>query len=168
MVINGVELYLSVADFRDTKVGIKPGYILYVGNPDDAVRKKIRNVIAFCLGNYLVHLGCTTLCQDFQIVSLNAVSAFSISGRVFELPVLPPAPLGKKYEHEVDQDIASKMVNAIYAKYDDLRFGELSWAYWHALCAPVHMAAAHFGAAIEALQRTYMERYPAKFQHARP
>jgi hypothetical protein len=47
------------------------------------------------------------------------------------------------------------MVNAIYAKYDELNFGVVSWAYWHAVTATPHIAAVHFGAALESLQRAY-------------
>jgi hypothetical protein len=32
------------------------------------------------------------------------------------------------------------------------------------MCAPVHMAAAHFGAAIEAVKDAYLKSHPAKFQ----
>jgi hypothetical protein len=52
------------------------------------------------------------------------------------------------------------MVNALWSKYDELQFGNLNWAYWHAVCAVPSMAAAHFGAAIEALQRAYMRKHP--------
>jgi hypothetical protein len=47
------------------------------------------------------------------------------------------------------------MVNALYAKYDSLNFGVVSWAYWHALTATPHIAAVHFGAALESLRRAY-------------
>jgi hypothetical protein len=140
----------------------KAGYIFYVGNPDDAVRKKIREVLSFCLGNYLVYLGSTTLCEKSEIVTFSAVSPPSI-GRVFEILVLPPAPLGDKYQQQVDQQAVARMADAVYAHYDELRFGAFSWAYWHAMCAPVHMAAAHFGAAIEAIQNAYVKSHPAKF-----
>jgi hypothetical protein len=163
MVINGVQLYLCVSDMELSKGRKKPGYIFYVGNPDDAFRKKIREVLSFCLGNYLVYLGSTTLCEKSEIVTFSAVSPPSI-GRVFEIPVLPPAQLGDKYQREVDQQAVSRMANAVYAHYDELRFGAFSWAYWHARCAPVHMAAAHFGAVIEAVQDAYVKSHPAKFE----
>ncbi len=163
MVINGVQLYLCVSDLDFSKGCKKPGYIFYVGNPDDAVRKKIREVLSFCLGNYLVYLGSTTLCQKSEIVTFSAVSPPSI-GRIFEIPVLPPAPLGDWCEQQVDQQAVSRMANAIYVHYDELRFAAFSWAYWHAMCAPVHMAAAHFGAAIEAVQDAYVKSHPAKFE----
>jgi hypothetical protein len=47
------------------------------------------------------------------------------------------------------------MVKAIYEKYDELNFGVVNWAYWHAVTATPHIAAVHFGAALESLQRAY-------------
>jgi hypothetical protein len=163
MVINGGRLYLCASDLSFSKGCKKPGYIFYVGNPDDAVRKKVREVLSFCLGNYLVYLGSTALCENAEIVTFSAVSPPSI-GRVFEIVVLPPAPLGDKYQQQVDPQALSRMANAVYSHYDELRFGGFSWAYWHAMCAPVHMAAAHFGAAIEAVQDAYVKSHPAKFE----
>ena len=76
----------------------------------------------------------------------------------------PPAPLGTRFHREVNQLAVSRMVNAIYAAYDTMDFGKLGWAYWHARCAPVHMAAAHYGAAIEGLYRKYVDGHPEKFR----
>jgi hypothetical protein len=39
----------------------------------------------------------------------------------------------------------------------------LSWAYWHSRTAPPHIAPAHFGATIEALQDSYIKLHPGKF-----
>lgn len=33
-----------------------------------------------------------------------------------------------------------------------IKFNELSWSYWYAMCAPPHAAAVHFGSLIERLQ----------------
>jgi len=163
IIINGVQLYLCASDSSVSNGCKKPGYMLYVGNPDDAVRQKIREVVSFCLGNYLIYLGSTSLCQESEIITFSAVSPPSI-GRVSEILVLPPAPLGDMYRRQVDQQAVSRMANAIYIHYDELRFGAFSWAYWHAMCAPVHMAAAHFGAAIEAVQDAYVKSHPTKFK----
>jgi hypothetical protein len=122
------------------------------------------------LGIYLVYLGNTSYSHDWQTIYINAVSAYSIGRRVFDLPVLPPAPLGSRSQHEGLEEITSqalgRMVNGIYSQYDSLRFGSLSWAYWHALCATMHIAAAHFGAAIEALQRNYVKAHHESFKTA--
>jgi len=144
MIIDGVRLFLCDCEPEISK-GIKgPGYIFYVGSPTDEVRKKIREVLSFCLGNYLIYLGSTTLCEKSEIVSFSAVSPPSI-GRVSEIPILPPAFLGDGNALIAEQQVVARMANAIYAHYDELRFGSFSWAYWHAMCAPVHMAAVHFG-----------------------
>ena len=54
------------------------------------------------------------------------------------------------------------MVNALYAKYDALNFGVVSWAYWHAVAATPHIAAVHFGAALESLQRAFLSTSSAQ------
>ena len=51
-------------------------------------------------------------------------------------------------------------MNALFSAYEALDLGNLSWAYWHARTATVHIAPAHFGAAIEALQRAYDKSHP--------
>ena len=54
------------------------------------------------------------------------------------------------------------MVSALVAGYEALDLGNLSWAYWHACAATVHIAPAHFGAVIEALLRAYRKSHPGK------
>jgi hypothetical protein len=46
-----------------------------------------------------------------------------------------------------------RMVEKLVSAYHTLDLANLAWAYWHARTAAVHIAPAHFGAAIEALQR---------------
>lgn len=162
MEIGGVKLYLGRSDKESSGRLKKPGYIFYFGCPDDATRKRIRDVLSFSLGNYLIYLGSTTLSEKSEVVELSAVSPPSID-RITEIATLPPAPLGDQYQNEVNQQILGSMANAIYAHYDELRFGTFSWAYWHAMCAPVHMAAVHFGGALEGLQNAYVHAHGAKF-----
>jgi hypothetical protein len=163
MVIAGARLYLCAADKEVSKGFKKPGYILYCGDPDDETRERIRGVLSFCLGNYLIYLGSTILGQNNELVSITAVSPPSI-GRIQDVFSHPPAPLGETYVGEVNQQTLERMANAIYEHYDELKFRSLSWAYWHALCAPIHMAAVHFGAAIELLMNAYVEAHPEKFE----
>ncbi len=56
----------------------------------------------------------------------------------------------------------SRMVNSLYTKYDELNFGVVSWAYWHAVAATPHIAAVHYGAALESLQRAYSSSHAVK------
>lgn len=137
--------------------GQKRGYILYKGDIDDDVRSKIRGCLSFALGSYLVYLGTASFSKSGQLGYLKSLSAYSIGGRVFEIGGLAPAPLGFTYERELNPEVASRMINALYESYDKFNLQYLFWQYWHAQCAPYHIAAVHFGAAIESLQKRYMD-----------
>jgi hypothetical protein len=163
IVIGGVKGCICAFDKETKDSRIKPGCIIYVGNPDDAFRKKVRAAISFALGVYLVDLGSAVYCKEWQIISFKSRSAYSIDRKVFNLVVLPPAPLGSRWQHEINAIVFGRIMNAIFNKYDELNFAELSWAYWHALCATPHIAPVHFGAAIEMLVRCYMAAQPDLF-----
>jgi len=94
---------------------------------------------------------------------LKSRSAYSIDRKVLDLVVLPPAPLGARWQHEIDRVPFTRLVNAVFHNYEALDFGNLSWAYWHALCATPHIASVHFGAAIEMLLRQYAAMKPDRF-----
>jgi hypothetical protein len=158
--VEDTEIFLCTSDAQSAKEIKKPGFILYVGTPTDQFREKIRLSLSFSLGIYLVHLGHSTFCEDWNLVSFKAISAYALDGRAFEIPPMPPAPLGMKYEWEIDRGILSRMVSAICVHYEALKFRSLNWAYWHAVCATPHIAAVHYGAAIESLQRAYVEQRP--------
>jgi hypothetical protein len=155
--VDGCDFFLCAAEQATAKGVSDPGFILYTGNPSDDFRDKVRRCLSFSLGTYLVYLGCSSFCEKWSLVSFQAVSAYSLGGRAFELPALPPSPLGTRFLWEIDRDILSRMVNSLYSHYDALGFGKLSWAYWHAVCATPHIAAVHYGAAVESLQRSYLK-----------
>jgi hypothetical protein len=73
-------------------------------------------------------------------------------------------------QNVIDRATLSRMVNAFVDSYERLDLANLSWSYWHACSATIHIAHAQFGAAIEALQRTYIEHHtlPAKKQILSP
>jgi hypothetical protein len=163
--VSNIELYVSSATLRlEIKQLIKPGFIFYKGTPDQDTRNKIRNCISFSLGSFLVYLGCTVLDTQLDPMSITAVNADRLLDRASKVGVLPPAPLERRYEREVDPQNLSRLVNGLYAKYETLNLGPLLWAYWHAVCAPTHIAAAHFGAAIEALQDAYVNACGEEYQ----
>jgi hypothetical protein len=162
--VEGNEIFLSTSDSQSAKEIKKPGFILYVGTPTEEFREKVRVCLSFSLGVYLVHLGHSIFCKDWHLVSFKAISAYALGGHAFEIPTTPPAPLGMKYEWEIDRDILSRMVNSICTHYDALNFRSLNWAFWHAVCATPHIAAVHYGAAVEALQRAYVKNNPATYQ----
>lgn len=123
----------------------------------------MRNALSFALGAFQVDLG-SVVYKDWEVHSFRLNDAYSIARKVFELPVLHPAPLHMNWQYGIDRIRLNRMLNAIVAKYDELDFGNLEWAYWHALCATPHIAGVHFGAAIEALQRRYIAANPTKIQ----
>jgi hypothetical protein len=141
----------------------KPGCIIYVGNPDGEFRKKVRNSISFALGVCLVELGSAVYSKDWEFISFRSRSAYSIDRKALDLVILPPAPLGMRWQHEIDRIPFTRLVNAVFHKYEALDFGNLGWAYWHALCAAPHIASVHFGAAIELLLRQYAATKPDQF-----
>jgi hypothetical protein len=163
IVVAGTEVYVYALRRRDNDDLVKPGCIIYVGNPDEEFRKKARTAISFALGVYLVDLGCAVYSQDWEIISLNSRSAYSIDRKVLNLVVLPPAPMGARWQHEIDRVPFTRLVNAVFHNYEALDFGNLNWAYWHALCATPHIASVHFGAAIEMLLRQYAATKPDQF-----
>jgi hypothetical protein len=58
----------------------------------------------------------------------------------------------------------TRMVERFFSMYDSLDLGNLSWAYWHARTVPPYIVPAHFGSAIEALQRSYSKMNPRKIR----
>jgi hypothetical protein len=120
----------------------------------------VRTALSFCLGTYLVYLGNSQFDENHQLITTSATSAYTLGGSAFDIVPFPPAPLGTRFVNELDQSTLSPMLNAVFEHFDELDLKQLSWSYWHAVSAPVHMAAANFGAAIEQLQRSYMEGHP--------
>jgi hypothetical protein len=161
--VAGTAVYVCALRRRDNDDLVKPGCIIYVGNPDEEFRKKVRTAISFALGVYLVDLGSAGYSKDWEIISFKSRSAYSIDRKVLDLVVLPPAPMGVRWQHEIDRVPFARVVNAVFQNYEALDFGNLSWAYWHALCATPHIASVHFGAAIEMLLRQYAATKPDQF-----
>lgn len=132
-----------------------PGFILYLGLPDEEIRSRIRQCLSFCLGDYLIHLGSTTFDAEWMPTSFVARGRHALTEDALTISGRPPAPLGIQYEHEVDSALLSQMASRFFDVYDTYNLRNAFWNYWHAVASPVHMTAAHFGAAIEAIQQTY-------------
>ena len=162
--VAGIEIILCVLDRGEASGRLSPGCIIYLGTPDEEFRKRVRNALSFALGAFLVNLGSVVYTANWEGQSFQLKSAYSIGKKVFDLPVLHPAPLHLNWQHGIDRPRLHRMVNSIIGKYDELDFGNLAWAYWHAMCATPHIAGVHFGAAIEALQRRYITANSTKIQ----
>jgi hypothetical protein len=163
--LEGQSLFLCCADRPASDRQSKRGYIVYQGNPSHEFRDRIRRCLSFALGLYLVYLGNTAFDSDWHTVHFEAVSPYSLGGRAFELPATPPGPLGTRYEWEIDRAMLSRLVSSILSQYENLNFGVVSWAYWHAIAAMPHIAGAHYGAAIESLGRAFLKSTKLKVKH---
>jgi hypothetical protein len=158
LTIAGHTLYVCVPP-RST--ASREGCIVYTGAPDDQTRKKVRTALSFALGLYLFQTGHTVYDNQWRIVRASSVSPYSLDGRAFDLPIMPLTWLtDRNFQFDIGRQKLQRMVERLFSAYDDLDLGNLAWAYWHAPTATAHIAPAHFGAAIEALQRAYVKMNP--------
>jgi hypothetical protein len=160
LTVAGNTFYVCALGRDGAGAGLKPGCIVFDGMPDEMFRKKVRTALSLVLGVYLVDLGHTRYDRDWRIVSALARSAYSLGRRAFDMDPDQPAPLGLRFRNELNSSQLRRAVAAMVAAYDELDLANLSWAYWHACTATPHIAPAHFGAAIEALQRAYVRANP--------
>jgi hypothetical protein len=161
--VAGQTLYICAPRQGNPDAKVERGYIVYIGTPDDLFRRKIRTALSFSLGVYLAELGHTLCDQEWNIVSATSRRAYNLAKRTFDVEPMPLARLssrGSKYD--LGRTELTRMMNALVADYDRLDLGNLSWAYWHACTATPHIAPAHFGAAIEALQRAFIKSSQTK------
>jgi len=160
LTVEGRTFYVCALDGDERTETIRPGCIVFDGTPDDAFRKKVRTALSFALGLYLVDLGSTHYDGNWRVVSTLARSAYSLGRRAFDMGPEQMAPLGPRYLNELNHAQLNRAITALFRAYDELDLANLSWAYWHACAATVHIAPAHFGAAIEALQNAYIKSQP--------
>lgn len=155
--VDGIQLYLCNLEKTKETHGKKPGCIVYVGLPTDEFREKVRSCLSYSLGSYFIYLGVSRFDAEWGTTDFEAVSPYSMRGQAMVLSPTPPSPLGgPRGFWDIDAERLSRMVTALYTKYEELNFGVVSWAYWHAVAAAPHIAAVHFGAALESLQRAYL------------
>jgi hypothetical protein len=142
----------------------RSGCIIYEGAPDELTRKKLRTALSLAFGAYLVETGHTVFDKDWQAASATLRSPYSLGGRASELAVQPLMWLSdRNAEFDIGRHSLTRMVERLFARYDDLDLPNLSWSYWHSRTAPPHIAPAQFGATIEALQDSYIKGHPGKF-----
>lgn len=160
LTVEGWTFYVCALDREDQAGAIKPGCIVFDGTPDDSFRKKVRTALSFALGLYLVDLGTTHYDSNWHIVSTLARSAYSLEQRAFDIGPEQLAPLGPRYLNELNTTQLTRAITALIRAFEELDLANLSWAYWHACTATLHIAPAHFGAVIEALQNAYIKSHP--------
>jgi hypothetical protein len=76
---------------------------------------------------------------------MRSIRALSFGGAAFKLHDLPPYPINDPmYANVADQNRVADLVNLLFEKFDAIKFDELSWSYWYAVCAPTHASAGAF------------------------
>jgi hypothetical protein len=158
--VEGHRVYLREAEGGKATRGRGSCMLIYCDETTPQFRTKLQECISLALGIHLVYLGHTGLSEGWDVTGIRAVRGYSINKRVFKLPPQPPSPLSAKSYQMLDGASFNKSVNAFCANYDKLHLSHLSWGYWHAMCAPAHIGAAHYGAIIEALRAAYVESNP--------
>jgi hypothetical protein len=130
------------------------GQIVFRGDVDQRFRDKVRTCLSFAFGKPLVLLGHTAYAANWAPSFMKSVDAFTIGGAALKLDDLPPYPINEaRYLNVLDERRFERVINALVDHFDALKFNELSWSYWYAMCAPLHSAAVNFGSLIEQLQR---------------
>ncbi|GGK24623.1 hypothetical protein SAMN04490189_3970 [Pseudomonas koreensis] len=164
--IGGFRAILGSTKPETGRENVKPGYILYIGDPDEETRKRIRDSLSFALGFPIVYLGCAKYSEKQELLSFKAINAYSMDGRAFNVAVMPPAPISTPVgSNMLDKGKLEKVATSFFANYNNYSLSSLNWVYWHAVTAPAHMAAAYFGAIIETIQKKYIDGEGAKFNN---
>ncbi|GAA0189829.1 hypothetical protein D9X30_1604 (plasmid) [Cupriavidus sp. U2] len=159
--IHGLDIVIGTSRAQPNFIR-RPGYILYIGAPDDELRRKIRDRLSFCLGSYLIYLGWTSFDDAWRPVAFSASSGHALVKEADRLQGWLPAPLGLKFIPELTEERLTKQLATLLNLYDAYHLRTVFWNYWHSLAAPVHMAAAHLGATIEGLQKSWYGRATTK------
>ncbi|MBN1839809.1 MAG: hypothetical protein JW802_07190 [Campylobacterales bacterium] len=162
--INGQELYIGKCTKQNKLHDMGSGFILYKGTPSEKKRRKIRDCLSYALDRYIVYLGYTTYNDNWKWLDFKAIRGYSINNAVYNIHTLPPTPLCPKNVNGIDNKLIMRLVNALHKHYDELELQHILWLYWHARCAPIHMAAVHYGGAIEFLIDNYIKIHPTKFK----
>jgi len=157
LIVGGVEFFVGQSRAKPEHVE-RPGFILYVGAPNEDTRAKIRDCLSFCLGTYLLYLGDTKFDSEWFPVAFDARSGHALVKEASRLVGWQPSPLGLRFEKEISSELLVRMMSSLYNIYDEYGLQSSFWSYWHAIAAPVHMQAVHFGAVIESLQSKFIKR----------
>jgi hypothetical protein len=157
VIVGNCQLFLGTAQDAVIDSSFMPGYILYKGVPTEEERKKIRLSLSFAFGRPFVYMGHSIFTEDWKLISSQALSPYTIDGKVFKFPTLPPAPLSQQSRNEIGSQQFSDLANAFYHCFDAYDLEHVSWLYWHSVASPAYMAALSFGATFEAIQQAYIK-----------
>ncbi|MFV3383134.1 hypothetical protein [Pseudomonas sp. NY15354] len=137
----------------------EPGYILYLGNPGESIRRETREALSFALGLPLVYFGHSCHAFNGQLIEFSGVSPHTFGERAWTLPSLPPAPITDSSAGYpiLNASLVERIANGLLTASPSYNLSTLPWRLWYAESSPYFMKPAYYGALIEALQRTYLE-----------
>lgn len=159
MIIHDIKLYFIRLKKNES---INDAVIIYEKVQSEEVRRKIRDCLSFCLGRQLQYIG--YLIIDNENRPVECFYQINESNINFDSYVaLMPAPLYYPNFNTIDKDKINKLINALFNAYDKYNLKHVLWIYFHALYAPRHFAAAHFGACIESFQSAYLAAHSDDF-----
>lgn len=148
----------KLSDSKDLR-----GHLIYEENLDEEVRRNIRLSLSYALGLPLIYCGCASYSSVGKLCSFTALTPERINGRVWNMRMMPPAPLTDFIDdrHElVSPDKVSRIASGIYNNMHHYGIDSLPWRLWHADAAPYFMQPAYYGAMIEGIQKHYLRSNP--------
>ncbi|HEK1684522.1 TPA: hypothetical protein SMR42_000832 [Pseudomonas putida] len=140
-----------------------PGYILYIGDPSDQIRERIRNALSFTFGAPLIYFGSSAHTQQGNITSTNSCTPHTVSGNAWRITPLPPAPITEEGEvsNILSPEYIQHVATGFFSNDHNYNLSRLPWRLWYAESAPYFMRPAYYGALIEGIQTAYIESNPS-------
>ncbi|AIS53759.1 hypothetical protein ABF162_01045 [Vibrio coralliilyticus] len=138
--VNGRQVSLLCENSTDER-----GYLCFEGNPTKEERDKIRWSLSFALGHQLVHFGHYKLTIKNLRTEIMFVSKQTIPSN---------SGFTKQPSTQRITDI-QKIVTGLMRNYDRLDLSYILFSYFDARTAKEEKKGVYYGAAIEALQKTY-------------
>jgi len=135
------------------------GFIFYRGHPPEQLRRLVRDGLSLVFGTPLIYFGFTSFTLRGAIISLEAVTPYTMGGRAWHLAGLPPAPIttsnGKT--NQLDKTLVQRMMQGFVSHSEKYSIAQIPWRLWHAEAAAYFMKPAYYGALIEGIQKEYFE-----------
>jgi hypothetical protein len=133
-----------------------PGFLLFKGKTDKALREKILISLSFIIGRQLISIGHCDLDKNWNPLVFSCQSSRTATGQALYHVSQPPLNI-YSFHTFMDGDLISRLISKILDKYDILKFDRIMWRYWFARYATMHAEAVQVGAIIESLQSIYLE-----------
>lgn len=135
------------------------GFIFYRGHPPEQLRRVVRDGLSLVLGTPLIYFGFTSFTLRGAIISLEAVTPYTMGGRAWHLASLPPAPIttSNGNTNQLDKILVQRLMQGFVSHSEKYSIAQIPWRLWHAEAAAYFMKPAYYGALIEGIQKAYFE-----------